>query len=42
MGVIDFELTNGGDPRTHPLIQMLTHLKILISTSEYMNDLYKS
>ena len=42
MGVINFELTNGGDSRAHPLIEMLTHLKIWISTSEYMNDLYKS
>ena len=27
-GLTDFELTNGRDPPTHPLIEMLTHLKI--------------
>ena len=27
-GLTDFELTNGHDPLTHPLIEMLMHLKI--------------
>ena len=29
-GLTDFELTNDGDPPTHPLIEMLTHLKKLL------------
>ena len=41
--LIDFELTTDGDIRTHPLIEMLTHLKMVSSVKVfYHRNIYKS